>query len=66
MGHRHVFYDYASIITEVLECSVGELSALVGDYAIRNPESVYDLIEKFYSLLRSCFDQCHVLAQKRI
>jgi hypothetical protein len=63
MGYRHVFYDYASVITEVLECSAGELSAQVGDYTIRNPEPMYDLIEEFYSLLGSCFDQRHVLDQ---
>jgi len=61
MGYRHVFYDYASVITEVLECSAGELSAQVGDYTIGNPKSMYDLIEEFYSLLGSCFDQWHVL-----
>ena len=61
MGYRHVLYDYASVITEVPECSAGELSAQVGDYAIGNLESMYDLIEEFHSLLRSRFDQWHVL-----
>ena len=61
MGYRHVFYNYASVITEVLECGAGELSAQIGDYTVGNPESVYDLIEEFYSLLGSCFDQWHVL-----
>jgi len=51
MGYRHILYDYASVITEVLECSAGKLSAQVGDYAIGNPESMYDLIEEFHSLL---------------
>ena len=50
MSYRHVLYDYASVITKVPECSADELSAQVGDYAVRNPESVYDLTEEFYSL----------------
>jgi len=49
MSYRHVFYDYASVITEVLEYGASELSTQIGDYAVRNPESVYDLIEEFYS-----------------
>jgi len=61
MGYRHILYDYASVITEVPECSVGELSAQVDDYAVGNPESMYDLIEEFHSLLESRFDQWHVL-----
>ena len=61
MGYRHVFYDYACVITEVPECSADELSAQVGDYAIGNPESMYDLIEEFYSLLGSYFEKWHVL-----
>ena len=56
MGFRHVFYDYASVIVEIPECSAGELSAQVGDYTVRNSESMYDLIEEFYSFLLSCFD----------
>ena len=58
MGYRHVLYDYASVIAEVLECSAGELSAQVSDYAVGNPKSMYDLIEKLHSLLGSSFDQC--------
>ena len=50
MSYRHILYDYASVIAEVLECSAGELSTQIGDYAIRNPETMYDLIEEFYSL----------------
>ena len=61
MGYRHILYDYASVITEVPECSVDELSAQVDDYAVGNPESMYDLIEEFHSLLESRFDQWHVL-----
>jgi hypothetical protein len=61
MGYRHVLYDYASVITEVPECSASKLSAQVGDYAVGNPESMYDLIEEFHSLLESRFDQWHVL-----
>ena len=61
MGYRHVFYDYASVIIEVPECSAGELSAQVGDYAVGNAESMYNLIEEFHGLLESCFDQWHVL-----
>ena len=61
MGYRHVLYDYACVITEVLECSAGELSAQAGDYAVGNLESMYDLIEEFHGLLGSRFDQWHVL-----
>jgi len=49
MSFQHVLYDYASVITEVPECSASKLSTQIGDYAIRNSESVYDLIEEFYS-----------------
>jgi len=50
MSYRHVLYRYASVIAEVPECSASELSTQIGDYAIRNPEMMYDLIEEFYSL----------------
>jgi len=55
VGYRHILYDYASIIAEVPECSAGELSAQISDYAIGNPESMYDLIEELHGLLGSCF-----------
>ena len=57
MSYRHVLYDYAPVIAEVPKCSVGELSAQVSDYAIGDPESVYDLIEELHGLLGGCFDQ---------
>jgi hypothetical protein len=50
MSYRHILYDYASVITEFLECSADELSTQIGDYVVRNPETMYDLIEEFYSL----------------
>ena len=61
MGYRYILYDYASVITEVLECSAGELGAQVSDYAIGNPEPMYELIEEFHGPLGSRFDQWHVL-----
>jgi len=51
MSYRYVLYSYASVIAEVPECSAGKLSTQVGDYAVRNPEMMYDLIEELYSLL---------------
>jgi len=51
MSYRHVLYGYASVITEVPKYSAGELGTEVGDFAVRNPKSVYDLIEEFYNLI---------------
>ena len=51
VSYRYVLYDYASVIIEISECGAGELSAQIGDYAVRNFESMYDLIEEFYSIL---------------
>jgi hypothetical protein len=50
MSYLYVLYYYASVIAEVPECSAGRLSTQVGDYAVGNPETMYDPSKEFYSL----------------
>jgi hypothetical protein len=44
MRHRHIFYNNAPFIIEVLKCAASELSPQVCDDAVGAAEMVYDLV----------------------
>jgi hypothetical protein len=55
VGHRGPVHTDVIVITEIQEPFSGELSAIVGDDGVRDPEEQNDILDEIYSLLGANF-----------